>query len=79
MRALIIDNGLRLEKSYPTPTPLRGEAVVRVLQAGICNTDLELLRGYHSFKGVPGHEFVGVVEQAVGHEELNRAASGRRD
>jgi len=70
MRALIIDNGLCLEMSYPTPTPLQGEAVVRVLQAGICNTDLELLRGYHSFKGVPGHEFVGVVEQAVGHEEL---------
>lgn len=70
MRALTIDNGLRLEKNYPAPTPPRGEALVRVLQAGVCNTDLELLRGYHSFKGVPGHEFVGVVEQAAGREEL---------
>jgi len=41
-----------------------------VLQAGICNTDLELVKGYMSFTGVPGHEFVGVVEQAMGREDL---------
>jgi threonine dehydrogenase-like Zn-dependent dehydrogenase len=70
MRALVIDNGLRLEKNYPTPAPPKGEALVRVLQAGICNTDLELVKGYLNFTGVPGHEFVGVVEQAVGREEL---------
>src|SRR5512136_1456843 len=70
MRAILIDNGLRLEKNYPTPTPPRGEAVVRVLQTGVCNTDLELVKGYKSFTGVPGHEFVGVVEQAVGREDL---------
>ncbi len=70
MRALVIDQGLRLEKDYPTPIPPPGEALVHVLQAGICNTDLELVQGYMNFKGVPGHEFVGVVEQAVGREEL---------
>jgi threonine dehydrogenase-like Zn-dependent dehydrogenase len=70
MRALIIDNGLRFERNYPTPAPPKGEALVRVLQAGVCNTDLELLKGYHSFTGVPGHEFVGVVEQAVEREDL---------
>ncbi len=70
MRALVIDNGLRWEKNYPTPIPPAGEALVRVLRAGICNTDLELVRGYMKFKGVPGHEFVGVVEQAVGREDL---------
>lgn len=70
MRALVIDNGLRLDTHYPTPTPPPGEALVRVLQAGICNTDLELARGYMNFKGVPGHEFVGVVEQAMGREDL---------
>jgi len=74
MRALVIDNGLRLEKDSPIPTPPQGEALVRVLQAGVCNTDLELVKGYMNFKGVPGHEFVGVVEQAVGREEL----TGRR-
>src|ERR1700682_1894965 len=36
-------------------------ALVRVLLAGICNTDVEILRGYHAFRGVPGHEFVGEV------------------
>ena len=70
MRALVIDNGLRLEKNYQTPTPPRGEALIRVLQAGVCNTDLELVKGYMNFTGVPGHEFVGMVEQAVGHEGL---------
>ncbi len=70
MRALVIDPELRLEENYPTPTPPPGEALVRVLQAGICNTDLELVKGYMNFKGVPGHEFVGVVEQAGGREEL---------
>ncbi len=70
MRALVIDNGLRLDKHYPRPTPPKGEALVRMLQAGVCNTDLELVKGYMNFTGVPGHEFVGVVEQAAGHEAL---------
>jgi threonine dehydrogenase-like Zn-dependent dehydrogenase len=70
MRALIINNGLHFDKHYPVPTPPRGEALVRVLQTGVCNTDLELMKGYMKFTGVPGHEFVGVVEQADGHEDL---------
>lgn len=41
---------------------------MRVLRAGICNTDLELVRGYYPFTGVPGHEFVGRVESAPGAE-----------
>jgi threonine dehydrogenase-like Zn-dependent dehydrogenase len=40
------------------------EALVRVLLSGICNTDLEIARGYGGFKGTLGHEFVGVVEEA---------------
>ena len=70
MRALVINNELRLERDYPTPVPPRGEALVRVVQAGICNTDLELVKGYMNFSGVPGHEFVGMVEEAAGREEL---------
>ena len=43
-----------------------GEALIRVRLAGICGTDLELVRGYYPFTGVPGHEFVGeVVESPV--------------
>jgi threonine dehydrogenase-like Zn-dependent dehydrogenase len=70
MRALVIDNRLRFEKNFPAPALRPGEALVRVLSAGICNTDLELVKGYMNFNGVPGHEFVGVVEQAEGHADL---------
>jgi threonine dehydrogenase-like Zn-dependent dehydrogenase len=56
------NNALTLEKNYPLPDPQFGEALIRVLQAGICNTDLEITRGYLAFHGVLGHEFVGIVE-----------------
>jgi threonine dehydrogenase-like Zn-dependent dehydrogenase len=63
MRALVYrDADLVLEANYPMPTPVNGEALIRVLQVGICNTDLEITRGYLDFQGVLGHEFVGIVE-----------------
>src|SRR2546428_9628904 len=63
MRALVYHNNtLTLEKNYPQPSLQAGEALIRVLQAGICNTDLEITRGYLAFQGVLGHEFVGIVE-----------------
>lgn len=46
------------------PLPGKGEALVRVLAAGICNTDIELTRGYMGFQGILGHEFVGTVEHS---------------
>lgn len=52
----------RLEPNRAVPALLPGEALVRVRTAGVCDTDLQLARGYMNFKGVPGHEFVGVVE-----------------
>jgi threonine dehydrogenase-like Zn-dependent dehydrogenase len=61
MRALVFDQGLRLQEQYPDPLHAAGESVVRVELAGICGTDLELTRGYMNFRGVPGHEFVGHV------------------
>lgn len=63
MRALRLQNG-RLE-AVDAPRPARpGECLVRVTMAGICGTDLELVKGYADFSGIPGHEFVGVVEAA---------------
>ena len=53
---------LILRSDLPPPEPAPGESLIRVLVAGICNTDIELTRGYYPFRGVPGHEFVGVVE-----------------
>ncbi len=62
MKAVIFEKQLRLDQDYPQPVPRSGEALIRVLKAGICNTDLELVKGYMGFSGVLGHEFVGVVE-----------------
>ncbi len=61
MKALIFDGQLKLARDYPTPRA-NGEALVRVVRAGICNTDLEIIKGYMNYRGVLGHEFVGVVE-----------------
>ncbi|MEQ9623800.1 MDR/zinc-dependent alcohol dehydrogenase-like family protein [Coleofasciculus chthonoplastes] len=64
MQALWLENNqLQLRHDIPIPQPPPGEALVRVVRAGICNTDLELIRGYYPYKGILGHEFVGVVEQ----------------
>ena len=64
MRALWLeDRRLTLRDDVPMPEPPPGEALVRTLRAGICNTDLELTRGYYPFAGIPGHEFVGVVDR----------------
>jgi threonine dehydrogenase-like Zn-dependent dehydrogenase len=69
MKALRVETGgVRLSE---VPDPERnGEALVRVITSGICNTDLEIVRGYAGFTGTIGHEFVGVVESADDSEEL---------
>ena len=69
MQALLLDEKLQLVEDHPIPKPPSGEALIRVGLAGICNTDLELVKGYMQFQGIPGHEFVGVVERAPGAEE----------
>lgn len=60
MRALSLDPDLAL-REMDTPEPQPEEALLKVRAAGVCNTDLELVRGYMDFRGVLGHEFVGEV------------------
>jgi threonine dehydrogenase-like Zn-dependent dehydrogenase len=68
MKGLWLENKqLQLRTDIPIPEPPTGEALVRVLCAGICNTDLELKRGYYPYAGILGHEFVGIVEQGPEH------------
>jgi threonine dehydrogenase-like Zn-dependent dehydrogenase len=66
MLSFRIENGKLKAASRPVPKLRRGWALVRVRLVGICNTDVELLRGYYTFRGVPGHEFVGSVEELRG-------------
>lgn len=72
MLALRVDNRQLSVEEIRKPENSE-EALVRVLLSGICNTDLEIARGYEGFNGTIGHEFVGVVE-----ESANRELAGRR-
>lgn len=73
MHALLLNSEPILRRDYPDPAAVSGESIVRVRMAGICGTDLELTHGYMSYRGVPGHEFVGeVVDTRTG------ALAGRR-
>ncbi len=66
MLSFRIEKGKLKATSRPLPKLRPGWALVRVELVGICNTDVELLHGYYNFRGVPGHEFVGTVEQLRG-------------
>lgn len=72
MHALRVEKKKLALKDVEKPTA-GGEALVRVLLSGICNTDLEIARGYAGFNGTIGHEFVGVVE-----ESPDAALAGKR-
>jgi threonine dehydrogenase-like Zn-dependent dehydrogenase len=75
MKALRFNQGeLRLTD---VPKPARdGEALVRVALAGICNTDVEIVRGYANFSGTLGHEFVGVIEDAPDRQRIGQRVVG---
>jgi alcohol dehydrogenase len=62
--AVHLENGRVEIRNKPLPQRKEGFALIRVLAAGICNTDLELRRGYYGFRGTPGHEFAGEVVEA---------------
>lgn len=61
MKALVFDNELKLDNNYPIPEIREGEVLIKTSMVGICNTDYEITKGYMGYKGVLGHEFVGVV------------------
>ncbi|MBK6534314.1 MAG: alcohol dehydrogenase catalytic domain-containing protein [Deltaproteobacteria bacterium] len=61
MLALLLDGTPRLVTDHPIPARRPGEALIAVRVAGVCDTDLGLVRGYMGYRGVLGHEFVGTV------------------
>ena len=62
MKAVVFDEELKLVEDYEKPIPKKGEALIKITLAGICNTDFEITKGYMGYNGILGHEFVGVVE-----------------
>ena len=79
MCAFRVQNGALKQITTPVPKLRCGWALVRVRLAGICNTDVEILRGYHGFHGIPGHEFVGEVVDVAGvSSAMKEAWIGKR-
>lgn len=64
------DRKMSFRTDLPMPVLEADEVLIKVLLAGVCSTDLEMLRGYYDFTGVPGHEFVGQVVDDNGHVDL---------
>jgi threonine dehydrogenase-like Zn-dependent dehydrogenase len=63
MQALCLSgNSVEYQSDYETPTPDENEVLVKVIRAGVCETDLQLMQGYMGFAGVLGHEFVGIAQ-----------------
>ncbi len=79
MQALWLENQqLTYLPDLPRPIPEPGEALIRLRLAGICSTDLEMLRGYYEYTGIPGHEFVGEIVQLPSQANDGRLQIGQR-
>lgn len=77
MKAILVSDGLvTVEDNYPKPKPEVNQALIRVTMAGVCSTDLEIVKGYANFNGIIGHEFVGVVEEAPEIEWVGKRVVG---
>lgn len=71
MKALVFNKELILDNNYPKPAPKAGEVLIKTRMTGICNTDLEITKGYMGYNGVLGHEFVGEVVEAGSECDFN--------
>ena len=76
MKALLFDGTRLALATVPRTRPRAGEALVRVSLAGICSTDIEIMRGYMAFRGIPGHEFVGTVVSAPAKKLIGKRVVG---
>lgn len=76
MIAVWLESGRVAMRRMERPRRPEGFALIRLLRGGICNTDLQLQRGYYGFRGVPGHEFVGEVVEADSKAWVGRRVTG---
>jgi len=75
MQALWLENHKLDLRDMPKPNK-PGEALIRIRKAGVCSTDLELVKGYYPFTGIPGHEFVGEVVSADDESRIGQRVVG---
>lgn len=78
MKAFVFQDGEAGLQTVPIPVPAAKEALIKVNRAGVCNTDLEILKGYMGFNGVIGHEFVGTVVSVQSDEEEDQVWVNKR-
>lgn len=76
MKSVVLSDGVLEEKDCAVPKPKNDEGLIRIRMAGICNTDLELIKGYMGFSGILGHEFVGEVVESSDEKWINRRVVG---
>lgn len=76
MKAVVFDEELKLVEDYKKPELKKGEVLIKTRMSGICNTDLEITKGYMGYKGVLGHEFVGDVVEV--YDDCNKNWIGKR-
>jgi len=76
MLAVRLENGVVSVRKQARPRRPEGFATIRLIYGGICNTDLELQRGYYGFRGTPGHEFVGEVVDADAPDWIGQRVVG---
>jgi threonine dehydrogenase-like Zn-dependent dehydrogenase len=76
MRALVFDKTLSFDPRRPDPRDTDGDTLLRVRQAGICATDLEIVNGYMGFSGILGHEFVADVVSSPDKELVGQRVCG---
>src|SRR5689334_21988531 len=76
MRALVYDKSLSFQPRRPDPAATDGDTLLRVRQAGICATDLEITKGYMGYRGVLGHEFVADVVSSPDKDLVGQRVCG---
>ena len=76
MRALVFDQSLKFDAKRADPPTTGGDTLLKVRQAGICSTDLEICRGYMGYRGILGHEFVADVVSSPDKDLVGQRVCG---
>lgn len=76
MKGILFDKKPTYKENLEKPIPNQNQSLIKVLIGAICNTDKEIIKGYKDFKGIMGHEFVGIVEESPNPELIGKYVVG---